>query len=82
MFEHAKPNLFVTAILCLVAAGLEAHAVGISYPALGNFRTEEGTLEIWLTPLMDPNPEDVGQFRSAFGLFGMRVPGHFGMAGS
>jgi hypothetical protein len=52
----------------------------IEYPALGNFDLNEGTLEIWLTPMTEMYPENPGRYRGAFSLFSIRVPDRFSIA--
>ncbi|MCF7837687.1 MAG: hypothetical protein K9N49_03570 [Candidatus Marinimicrobia bacterium] len=66
--------------LSLLLAGM-ARAGGIVYPALGHFHPDEGTLEIWFTPMQtELYPElPPGQYRGGFQLFGMQVPDHFNM---
>jgi len=66
------------AVVCLFAS--VAGAGSIEYPALGNVRLEEGTLEFWFTPTKELYP-DIGESRYAgiFSLFSFAVEDHFSM---
>ncbi|MBI5685632.1 MAG: hypothetical protein HZC54_11180 [Verrucomicrobia bacterium] len=72
--------LILAAVLSVAAADL-ARAGGIEYPAPGNLRLEEGTIELWLTPMTELYPATKPkEYRRAFALFGFRVPEHFSMS--
>jgi hypothetical protein len=54
---------------------------GIEYPALGHFDVEEGSIELWFTPMVEdlypkPGPKE---YRNLFTLFQMQVPECFSM---
>ena len=56
-------------------------AGGIEYPAGGNFDPEEGTLELWLTPMAkDLAPPDDGQYHGILSFFSLDVPGEWRMS--
>lgn len=55
-------------------------AGAIRYPALGHLELEEGTIELWVTPMAELYPEIEG-FRRGFSLFSLDVPGHFSFSG-
>lgn len=67
-------------ILFLVIAAV-ARAASIEYPAPGNLRLDEGTIELWFTPMTElyvklpPN-----KYQRAFSLFSLRIPEHFSMS--
>lgn len=51
------------------------HAGEVSYEAPGNFRCDEGTIEVWFTPTVDDlYPEPNGAYQQVFTLFNMTVP--------
>lgn len=50
----------------------------ITYPALGNLRLEEGTLEVWFTPVGELYPKlEAKQYEKGFSLFSFGVPDEF-----
>lgn len=53
-----------------------AWAGGIEYPALGQFDVDEGTLEVWFTPMVADLYPQMGEkeYRGHFTLFHMQVP--------
>jgi len=54
------------------------HAGGVQYQARGNVEVQEGTLEVWFTPVADLYPKlEEREYRSVFQLFSLSVPGHF-----
>jgi hypothetical protein len=58
-----------------------ARAGGIEYPAPGNLRLDEGTIELWLTPMTELYPAlKPKEYRRAFALFALRVPECFSMS--
>lgn len=63
--------------LLLGLCGSSAQAGNIAYPALGNFDTREGTVEVWFTPMVDPYPENPGRFTSVFSLWSIEVENEF-----
>lgn len=66
----------------LATAALPASAGTVAYPALGNMDLEEGTLEIWFTPMTELYPSLGKQtYLHGFSLFSMTVPDHFTMSG-
>lgn len=74
-------QIFVAELLlafcgCLTPA---TFAAGVVYPALGHFDPEEGTIELWLTPMVDDLYPELSQrgYRGHFGLLGMDVPEQF-----
>lgn len=60
--------------ILLLACGL-ASASGIEYPLFGQFRASEGTIEVWITPVVDdlyPELEDK-QYRKLFPLWSFDI---------
>lgn len=77
-----RTSLLVTPLLLTGAEG-PALAGNIQYPALGHFDPEEGTLEVWLTPMADdlyPALKEK-EYRGGFALLAMSVPEHFSFSG-
>lgn len=57
---------------------VKVHAGAIAYPALGHFSPEQGTIEVWMSPMADLYPSlKPGEYRSVFQLFSLSIPGHF-----
>mgnify|MGYP006293933039 CR=1 FL=1 len=70
-------------LLILVVGSPQSYASAIRYPALGNFELDEGTIEVWLTPMVDVlYPPDEGQYVVVFDLFQMKVDGEWRMGAS
>jgi hypothetical protein len=68
-------------LLILLAVGSGVALAGVEYPAFGNVQVEEGTIEIWFTPMTNMYPTNVKKFYTAFSLFAMDAPGSFRMNG-
>ncbi len=50
----------------------------LSYPAAGNMELNEGTLEVWLTPMADElYPPDDGKYYNVFDVFRLSIPGEW-----
>lgn len=61
-------------LVLLVSLAPTAWAGGVEYPLLGNFQNEEGTLEIWFTPMTEPHPpQKEGEYQSIFALFQIKA---------
>lgn len=65
----------------MLLTALQSPAATVEYPALGNMDLEEGTLEIWFTPMTELYPSLEKQtYLHGFSLFSMAVPEHFTMS--
>lgn len=59
-----------------------ALAGGVEYPALGNMDMQQGTLEIWFTPMVDVGPGDESvNYENRFKLFHFEVPDTYTIGG-
>jgi hypothetical protein len=68
-------------VVLSVAAADPARAGGIEYPAPGNMRLDEGTIELWLTPMTELHPATKPkEYRRAFSMFSLRVPERFSIS--
>lgn len=75
---HLRIFRWLAAALLIAGGVLQA---GVEYPAGGNLDPEEGTIEIWLTPMpKDLRPPDDGKYHSVFSLFSTKVPGYWNMS--
>jgi hypothetical protein len=72
---YSEARILLTALFFLSAPLLHA---GVEYPAAGNFDPEEGTVEMWVTPMADElYPPDDGKYYSVFSLFSTKVEGEW-----
>jgi len=72
--------LILTVALFVAVADL-VQAASIEYPAPGNLRLDEGSIELWLTPMTELYPAvKSGKYQRAFALFSLRIPEHFSMS--
>ncbi len=72
--------LILTVVLFVAVADL-LKAASIEYPAPGNLRLDEGSIELWLTPMTELYPTTKPkEYRRAFALFSLRIPEHFSMS--
>ncbi|MDF3058245.1 MAG: hypothetical protein K0R17_2460 [Rariglobus sp.] len=68
----AALSVFLAAMLL---SAVRASAAGIEYPAAGHFDPAEGTIELWITPMVDDlYPPDDGKYRKLFDLFSVVSP--------
>ncbi len=68
-------NRIFLLLLNVLFAASSAQAGKISYPAAGNYLLNEGTLEVWLTPMVEEMvPPDDGKYYKVFDIFHLKVP--------
>lgn len=78
-FPHPSKTLLALAACALFAA--PALQAGVEYPAGGNLDPEEGTVEMWVTPMAEElYPPDDGNYHSVFSLFSAKVPGEWNVS--
>lgn len=77
-FKAPLRPLCLFAISLLFATSCVLRAACVDYPALGNVDLDEGTIEIWLTPLASLAPEkEEAKWKALFQFLEFSAPGAF-----